>query len=110
MMENYKIRLTDHAIEHMQQTTTYISNVLLSPETARNWLANMKKEIRSLSQLPRRFPLVDEEPWHSDGIRKLIANNYFVYFYIDENSYEVWVIAVVYSGMDQTTQLRNVTG
>ena len=52
--------------------------------------------------------MVDEEPWHSEGIRKLIADNYLVYFFIDEKVFVVWVTAVIYSGMEQSAQLEQM--
>lgn len=104
-MKTYDVKITDYALEQMQETVNYITHRLASPDTARKWLDNMKKRIASLSQIPTRIKLVDEEPWHNEGVHKMIVNNFLVYFYIDEESTVVWIIAVVYSGMNQIAQL-----
>jgi toxin ParE1/3/4 len=89
----------------MADIVKYIAHVLNAPDTARKWLANMKTEINSLSQMPERIKLTSEEPWHSKGIHKMNVRNYFVYFRIDKENSDVWVVAVVYSGMNQANQL-----
>ena len=44
----YQVKLTDYAVEQLQEIVSYISNVLQSPETARRWLERVKLEISSL--------------------------------------------------------------
>lgn len=107
-MITYEVRITDYALNQMQETVNYISFQLASPTVARKWLDEMKKRIASLSQMPKRIKLVNEEPWHSEGIRKMIVSNYFVYFFVDDTLSVVWVTAVVYSGMEQDSQLKKI--
>ena len=66
----YKVKLTDSAISHLKEAIGYISKVLLEPEIARRWSEHIKKEISSLDCMPYRYPLVDEEPWKTEGIHK----------------------------------------
>lgn len=35
------------------------------------------------------FSLVENEPWHSRGVRKLIVDNYIVFYYPNEQTQEV---------------------
>ena len=107
-MKTYEVKITDHALEQMQETIDYISNQLASPHTARKWISNIKRRISSLSQAPKRIKLINDEPWHSEGIRKMVVNKFLVYFYIDEPLLTVWITAVVYSGMEQTAQLEQI--
>ena len=53
-------------------------------QTAIRMLDTLEKEILSLSTLPNRVALTEEEPWHSAGIRKLPVKNYLVYFWVNE--------------------------
>lgn len=106
---NYKVQITDTAIIQMQETVSYISKELLSPETADRWLEKMEKEIRALSFMPGRIPLTDEEPWHSYGVHKMIIDNFLVYFWVDEKMSTVSVMAVVYGRRDQRTVLESMS-
>lgn len=101
----YKVRLTQQAVEQIQQTVAYISHSLQEPVIARRWSNCLEKEIQSLKQHPARYPLTSEETWRSYGIRKMIVKNFFVYYWIDEAEGQVAVTAVVYGRRDQVTAL-----
>ncbi len=104
----YNVKITKYATEQLKSTVIYISKILLSPDTAKRWLKRLKEEISKLSVLPNRFTLVDEEPWHSQGIHKMFIHNFIVYFWIDEAKNDVWVIAVIYGRSDQLSALKNI--
>ena len=105
---DYRVKLTDYAISQMQDAVRYISKVLLVPDVARKWSARMKKEIASLDHMPLRYPLVEEEPWRSEGIRMMPVENFLVYYWIDDPEKTVWVTAIVYGRRDQLSLLRNM--
>lgn len=104
----YRVKITEYAIEQMQEAMTYISKVLLEPGVARKWLAKLKQEISSLGSMPQRFPLVEEEPWRTNGIRKMLVGNFIVYYWPDDPNSTVWVTAVIYGRRDQLVALRNM--
>ena len=107
-MKSYEVKVTDYALQQMQEIVDYISIELLSPDTARRWLKRLNKALSSLSQMPDITPPVDEESFHSEGVRKILHENYYAYYYINEDTNTVWIIAVVYTGMDQTEQLKQI--
>lgn len=104
----YSVKLTPHAILQTQETISYISKILLVPETAIAWSDCLEERISKLDTMPARFPLVEKEPWHSNGIRRMPVKNFIVYYYIDENNREVWVTAVVYSKRNQLEALKEM--
>ena len=108
MPESFKIRITQYALSQMRDIKTYISETLLAPETAEHWFEKIYREFRTLEVLPSRIPLVNEEPWRSRGIHKFFVENFIAYFWIDEMSSEVWIIAVIYGRRDQKTQLESI--
>lgn len=107
-MKEYEVKITDYALEQMEKTVEYIACQLQTPETAVKWLGNMKKSLSSLSFSPQRIKRIDEEPWRSEGIRKLIVNRFLVYFFIDDEQAIVWVTGVIYSGREQSAQLEQM--
>ncbi len=58
--------------------------------------------------MPARIPLTAEEPWHSQGIHKMVVKNFLVYFWIDDKNLCVWVTAVIYGRRNQRQQLEKM--
>ena len=107
-MDSYRIIVTPDAEADLSELRDYIANVLRSPETARSYLHYLRKEIGSLSEMPARIKAVDEEPWHSRGIRKLIVKNFLVYFRIVEKEKTVYILNVIYARRDQLRILEQM--
>lgn len=105
-MKEYTIRITKQAREHLRSIKDYIANELLAPEAASNTIAFLRKEIKSLSEMPTRIKLTEEEPWRSEGIHRMRIKNYYVYFWIDEENSKVQITAVIYVARDQVKQLE----
>ena len=101
----YTIRITRQATDHLREIHRYIEKELLAPQAARNTIAVIKAEILSLREMPSRIHLTPEEPWHSYGVRRMRAKNFYVYFWIDEENRKVQIIGVIYIRRDQTKQL-----
>ena len=108
MEKTYQVRITDYALEQMQEIQKYIAFTLRSPHTAEKWRTKMQKELASLSRFPSQIPLTEEEPWHSEGIHKMVVGKYLVYFWINEITREVWITAVVYGSRNQRQQLSEM--
>ena len=108
MEGEFQVKITPYALGQLQEIKGYISTSLQVPNTAKRWLANIKKELATLSQLPARFPLAEEEPWHSQGVHKMSVGNHLVYYWIDEDTRTVWIIAVIYGRRDQKEQLSYI--
>ena len=107
-MRSYDIVMTDDAIRDLKDLRDYISEVLLVPDTALSYIRSIREEISKLAQMPDRIKPIDSEPWHSIGIRRILANNHYVYFRIDEEGGRVYVLNVIYDRRDQLLQLTNM--
>lgn len=108
MNMTYQVKLTDHAVGQIKEIVGYISRVLLEPEVARRWSDRLKKEMTSLDTMPRRYPLVSEEPWHTEGVRRMPVENFLVYYWVNEETKTVWITAVLYGRQDQISALRHM--
>jgi len=106
---SYEVKLTKSAIGQLNEAIWYISKVLIEPETAKSWSDRIKKDISSLNQLPHRYPLVAEEPWRTEGIRKMTVENFIIYYWVNDDDFTVWITAAVYGRRDQLNVLRNIT-
>ena len=92
----------------MHEIQRYIAFSLAAPDTASKWRERMKREMESLSRFPNRVPLTEEEPWHSEGVHKMVIGKHLAYFWVDEKTQTVWVTAVVFGSRDQRRQLSEM--
>lgn len=89
----------------IQEIARYITNELYSPAAAERITRMLYREIRALDELPARIGYTPEEPWHSKGVRRMVAGNYYVYFWIDEEQHIVHVTDVIDIRLDQIPRL-----
>ena len=107
-MNEYEVRVTRQALEQIKEIVHYISNDLMAPDAADNLLDKMKAEITKLSSFPKKHALSDEEPWRTEGVRKIVIKNFLIYYWVDDKNNRVQVTTVIYSRRDQTKQLSNM--
>ena len=107
-MVSNRIVMTPDAEADLTELRDYIRDVLLAPDTARSYLRTVRAEIDGLASMPARYPLVENEPWHSRGIRKLLVKNSIVYFRIDEAAAAVYILNVIYARRDQLQALAEM--
>lgn len=107
-MNSYEIIMTPGATTDLVELRDYIADVLLVPDTALSYIRAIREEISKLSEMPGRIKPVDDEPWHSRGIREIMAKNFYVYYRIDEETKRVYIMNVIYNKRDQLRQLANM--
>lgn len=103
-MEKYEVLITEEALKDMGEIYQYILLTLQSPENAIGQYDRIANEILTLSAFPNRYRLVDFEPERSRGLRRMLVDNYSV-FYIVQGE-QVIVTDVLYSGSDIERRLK----
>ena len=106
-MEEYSIRITRQARDHLREIRRYIEKELLSPMAAKHTIAAIKAEMQSLSNMPHRIHFTPEEPWRA-FVRRTREKNFCVYFWIDEENKKVQIIGVIYVKRDQVKRLEGM--
>ena len=107
-MDSYEIIMTPDATADLVELRDYIADVLLVPDTALSYIRAIREEISKLSEMPGRIKPVDDEPWNSRGIRKTMAKNFYVYYRINEDAKQVYILNVIYNKRDQLRQLSQM--
>ena len=64
-------------------------------------LGALEEEIVSLSTMPSRYPVIDNDPASARGIRKTRARNFNIYYLVDDARKQVNILAVCYARRDQ---------
>lgn len=104
-MKQYTVEVTDEALADMEQLYNHIAFVLLSPENAIGQYNRIADEILKLDMFPERFRIMDSEPWHSKGMRRMLVDNYSVFYVLQED--KVIVTDVLYSASDIEKRLKD---
>ena len=108
-MKNYQVKITPQASGQILEYALYIQNELCNPQAAQKFLEDIRNAVNNtLDRVFSRHPLTEEEPWHSEEMRMAVVRGYLIYFWVDEETDTVHVIAVIYEKRDQAEQLSKI--
>lgn len=99
-MENYKVDVSAPAQSDLNDIVRYISAQLTTSVSAVHLMEIFEEALMSLSELPQRYPLIDDELLSQLGYRKMIVKNYVVFFSVDELNKVVNVERILYGRRD----------
>ncbi len=105
-MAHYKVEITKEALQDMEDIYNYIALDLLSPENAMGQYNRIADEILALDVFPQRYRIMDSEPEKNMELRRMIVDNYSVFYTIRAD--KVIVIDVLYTASDIEARLRGV--
>lgn len=105
-MKTYHVKFSMTAQTDIYNIVQYIQLALQEPGTAVKLYWKIKEEINSLSQLPERCPLVDIPDIRELGVRRLLIQNYSVFYVVDQKQSVVKIARVIYAGRDIEKQLE----
>ena len=103
-MKLYKVEITEAALEDMKQIYDYIAYTLLSPGNAMKQYNRIADRILTLDTMPERVRVMDSEPEYRKGIRRMLVDNYSVFYVIKGD--RVIVTDVLYSASDIRGRLK----
>ena len=107
-MDFYEIIMTPDAISDLSEIRDYIADVLMVPDIALNYIRAIRGEISKLEYMAPSIAPVPDEPWHSRGVRKIFAKNFYIYYRIDEEAKKVYVLNIIYNKRDQLKMLAQM--
>lgn len=105
-MKWYQVQITQTAKRDLKDIVSYVNTQLQERGTAQKLYQAFRESIRKLDYMPERYPLWEDEPWHSSGVRKLLINHYLVFYLVDHEQSCVRVVRVIYAGRDIAAQLQ----
>ena len=97
-MKQYKVEITKEALQDMEDIYNYIAIDLLAPDNA------IADEILTLDTFPERFRIMDSEPEKRMELRRMLVDNYSVFYTIRDE--RVIVTDVLYMASDIEARLR----
>ena len=108
LVDSFEIVITPDAEADLLEIRDYIAYTLLVPDVALDYIRVIRREIEKLSYMTVSIAPIDKEPWHSRGVHKIIAKNFYIYYRLDESSGRVYVMIVIYAKRDQLKALKKI--
>ena len=102
---SYKIIYTQKSEQDLINIYRYIAINLSVPETAKQQTDKIMNIIKGLDEMPLRYKLYQNEPWHSKGLRVFPVDNYLVFYMVVEEEETVAIVRIMYGGRDIELQL-----
>ena len=102
-MDNYKVLFSDEAMKDIEILTTYIKSTSYSPEKANKFHEELMSLIQSLNQMPNRHEIVNVKNIREDNIRRLIYDDYLIFYCVDDYKKVVHIISIVNGMQDWKT-------
>ena len=91
-MKKYNIEYSKESKEDLVGIKKYIKYNLQEPETANKLISKIRKSIKSIKSLkdnPEIYTIIDDDIIRKLEIRKLIVDNYIVFYKIKNESIEI---------------------
>lgn len=104
-MTEYSILIGRQAERDILEAVAYIQEILFQPESAKRIYKAIKTQINMLSEMPQRFAVIAEEPYHSMGMRKVSAENYLIFYLVNEKEKTVSIVRVLHNRREWTNLL-----
>ena len=88
-MNQYNIEYSKEAREDLIEIKRYIKYNLQEPETAQELISKIRSEIDKLKTNPQMFAIIDDDFIKKFEIRKLIVDNYIVFYRIQNDNIQI---------------------
>ncbi|TCP29017.1 addiction module RelE/StbE family toxin [Scopulibacillus darangshiensis] len=96
-MITYNVVITSNAESDLQGIATYIAKELREPLKAQMLLSKIGAAIMDLEEMPLRHAIVSDDTLALQGIRKLIVDNYIVFYVVSDMEKTVTIIRTLLS-------------
>ena len=103
-MKHYTVEITNEALADMEQLYNHIAYVLQAPENAMDQYNRIADAILTLDTMAERIRIMESEPERSKEMRRLLVDNYSVFFVIQGD--KVIVTDVLYCASDIESRLK----
>jgi len=97
MSNNYEVFITEAAFKDLSDIAFYVSDALQEPDISKRLIGKLKEGMFSLENMPDRNALVTDKYLASKGYRRLLVENYLVFYIVSDDENMVYVSRVLYA-------------
>lgn len=101
----YRVKFTPIAETDLEGIFSYISAQLSATSAAEKLIEEIEVCIMRLEELPFSGSPLSDETLSSRGYRKLVVNNYIVFYLVNEQDKQVTIMRVLYGARNYRTIL-----
>jgi addiction module RelE/StbE family toxin len=94
MERKFNLNIFPLAQKDMENIFKYISVDLASPMAANNLIDDFENAFENIRLFPESCPLIQNEYVKDKTLRKLVVNNYIVFYKVED--FEIQVVRVIY--------------
>ncbi len=94
--KEYSLKFTTKAEDDLDEIYEYIANNLFAYEAADNLMDKFENKILRLKTFPYSCSFVADEVLKKRSYRKLIIDNYIVFYLINEQEHQVIIMRILY--------------
>lgn len=98
--EQFGIRYTPLAYEDLNEIDSYISETLGNPQAAMRLMEEIEKSVDQLERFPMIGSAVEDPFLESKGYRKLVVQNYLIFYLVDASRQLVVIMRVQYGARE----------
>jgi len=99
-MTEYRIEIAGKAKQDLREIYLYVANTLQEPDIAIKLIDKLETEILTLKNMPMRCAPYRDEQLKRRNLRKLIVDNYLVFYTIYEKNQTVFIVRILYARRD----------
>jgi len=102
----YRVQLAEQAKRDLRGIYEYFAFKRQEPRLGSKIKQRIVEKLKTLNEMPHRYPVYQEEPWKSMGLRQVFAGSYCGFYLITEN--RVQVARIMYGSMDLSAALGDL--
>ena len=84
--------VTPDAEQNLFDIWKYLALDLQVPEIADDYVDRLASDAAKLDHTPYRHERVQDEPWHSRGVRRFLSEAFWIYYTVDDEKGIVWIV------------------
>lgn len=96
MLSDYSLKFTQKAENHLDEIYKYVSSELKAESAAENLMDKFEIGIMKLKKFPSSGSTILDKPLKDRGYRKLVINNYIVFYLVNELVQQVVIMRILY--------------
>jgi toxin ParE1/3/4 len=94
----YSVQFTEQAKRDLRGIYEYYAFTRSEPKLGKKIKQQIVEKLKTLSEMPHRYPVYQEEPWKNMGLRQVFAGSYCSFYLVTKNKMQV--VRIMYGGMD----------
>ena len=101
MASKYSYQMTERAIADLDDYLSHTIGTLSNPDAAASFMDELEEKLDDLCKNPKIGSIISNPFIYDNSFRKILAKNFIVYYFTNEEEHEIAILRIVYSGRDQ---------